>query len=82
VPVHDTSVRGSLRRERRAIRAAWRTGCRSAPLAGHVAQARPITLLERERALVTLAAALAEAALGEGRVALVYGEPGIGKPNC
>ena len=46
-----------------------------------VADARPMTLLEREAALETLAAALREAAGGEGRVALVYGEAGIGKTS-
>jgi len=43
--------------------------------------ARPMTLLEREPALEALAAALGEAAAGEGRVALVYGEAGIGKTS-
>src|SRR5258706_16331483 len=43
------------------------------------ADARPMTLLEREPALEALVAALGEAARGEGRVALVYGEAGIGK---
>jgi DNA-binding CsgD family transcriptional regulator len=38
-------------------------------------------LLEREPALEALAAALDEAAAGEGRVALVYGEAGIGKTS-
>jgi len=38
-----------------------------------VAEARSMTLLEREPALEALAAALAEAAGGEGHVALVYG---------
>jgi DNA-binding CsgD family transcriptional regulator/tetratricopeptide (TPR) repeat protein len=46
-----------------------------------VADARPMTLLEREAALEALAAALREAAGGEGRVALVYGEAGIGKTS-
>ena len=45
------------------------------------AEARPIALLERELALVALAAALGEAAAGEGRVALVSGEAGIGKTS-
>jgi hypothetical protein len=36
-----------------------------------VAEAHPMTLLEREPALDALATALAEAAAGEGRVALV-----------
>ena len=45
------------------------------------ADARPMTLLEREPALEALAAALGEAAAGEGRVALVYGEAGIGKTS-
>ncbi|HUP35130.1 MAG TPA: AAA family ATPase, partial [Candidatus Limnocylindria bacterium] len=40
-----------------------------------------MTLLEREPALEALAAALGEAAAGEGRVALVYGEAGIGKTS-
>jgi len=40
-----------------------------------------MTLLEREPALDALATALAEAAAGEGRVALVYGEAGIGKTS-
>jgi hypothetical protein len=44
-----------------------------------VAEARPMTLLERAPALDALATALAEAAAGEGRVALVYGEADIGK---
>src|SRR5258705_1158496 len=43
------------------------------------ADARPMTLLEREPALEALVAALGEAVRGEGRVALVYGEAGIGK---
>ncbi len=38
-----------------------------------------MTLLEREPLLDALAAALREAAGGDGRVALVYGEAGIGK---
>ncbi len=38
-----------------------------------------MTLLEREPLLEALAAALREAAGGGGRVALVYGEAGIGK---
>jgi ATP/maltotriose-dependent transcriptional regulator MalT len=46
-----------------------------------VAEARPMTLLERAPALDALATALAEAAAGEGRVALVYGEAGIGKTS-
>lgn len=46
-----------------------------------VADARPLTLLEREPALEALAAALGEAAAGEGRIALVYGEAGIGKTS-
>ena len=46
-----------------------------------VADACPMTLLEREPALEALAAALGEAAAGEGRVALVYGEAGIGKTS-
>lgn len=40
-----------------------------------------MTLLERAPALESLATALAEAAAGEGRVALVYGEAGIGKTS-
>src|SRR6478609_6220412 len=36
-------------------------------------------LLERDPALQALAEALREAAAGEGRIALVYGEAGIGK---
>jgi predicted ATPase len=40
-----------------------------------------MTLLEREPALETLRGALGEAAAGEGRVALVYGEAGIGKTS-
>src|SRR5687767_10751544 len=44
-----------------------------------MAATRAMTLLEREPALEALAAALAEAAAGEGCVALVYGEAGIGK---
>ena len=40
-----------------------------------------MTLLEREPALEALAAALDEAVAGEGRVALVYGEAGIGKTS-
>ena len=36
-------------------------------------------LLERESSLSNLADALCEAAAGEGRIALVYGEAGIGK---
>ena len=43
--------------------------------------ARADALLERESALHALAAALAEAAAGHGRVALVYGEAGIGKTS-
>ena len=39
------------------------------------------TLLEREPPLEALAAALREAAAGDGRVALVYGEAGIGKTS-
>ena len=46
-----------------------------------VAEARPMTLLEREPALEMLAAALSEATSGEGRIALVYGEAGIGKTS-
>jgi Cdc6-like AAA superfamily ATPase len=46
-----------------------------------VAEARPLALLEREPALEALASALGEAAAGEGRVALVYGEAGIGKTS-
>jgi len=46
-----------------------------------VAEARPMTLLERAPALEGLAAALGEAAGGQGRVALVYGEAGIGKTS-
>jgi ATP/maltotriose-dependent transcriptional regulator MalT len=46
-----------------------------------IADAHPMTLLEREPALEALAAALGEAAGGEGRVALVYGEAGIGKTS-
>jgi DNA-binding CsgD family transcriptional regulator/tetratricopeptide (TPR) repeat protein len=46
-----------------------------------VAEARPTTLLERAPALDALATALAEATAGEGRVALVYGEAGIGKTS-
>ncbi|HEY7206106.1 MAG TPA: AAA family ATPase [Methylomirabilota bacterium] len=42
---------------------------------------RPGTLLEREPALDELRAALAEATAGHGRVALVYGEAGIGKTS-
>ena len=42
---------------------------------------RPLTLLEREPAVDALGAALAEAAAGQGRVALVYGEAGIGKTS-
>jgi predicted ATPase len=38
-----------------------------------------MTLLEREPGLEALAAALREAGGGDGRVALVYGEAGIGK---
>jgi predicted ATPase/DNA-binding CsgD family transcriptional regulator len=38
-----------------------------------------MTLLEREPLLEALAAALGDAAGGDGRVALVYGEAGIGK---
>ena len=45
------------------------------------ADARPMTLLEREPALEALDAAMGEAAGGEGRVALVYGEAGIGKTS-
>jgi DNA-binding CsgD family transcriptional regulator len=44
-----------------------------------MAETRSMTLLEREPALEALAVALAEAAAGEGCVALVYGEAGIGK---
>jgi hypothetical protein len=40
-----------------------------------------MTLLEREPLLAALAAALREAADGGGRVALVYGEAGIGKTS-
>jgi DNA-binding CsgD family transcriptional regulator len=40
-----------------------------------------MTLLEREHALQALTGALAEAVAGEGRVALVYGEAGIGKTS-
>jgi len=40
-----------------------------------------MTLLEREPALKALEGALGEAAQGEGRVALVYGEAGIGKTS-
>jgi DNA-binding CsgD family transcriptional regulator/tetratricopeptide (TPR) repeat protein len=40
-----------------------------------------MTLLEREPALQALEGALGEAAGGEGRVALVYGEAGIGKTS-
>ena len=40
-----------------------------------------MALLEREPALGALATALAEAAGGEGRIALVYGEAGIGKTS-
>ncbi len=40
-----------------------------------------MVLLEREPALEALGGALAEAARGEGRVALVYGEAGIGKTS-
>jgi len=40
-----------------------------------------MTLLEREPALKVLEGALGEAAHGEGRVALVYGEAGIGKTS-
>ena len=43
--------------------------------------ARSAGLLERETALQALAATLGEAAAGEGRVALVYGEAGIGKTS-
>jgi DNA-binding CsgD family transcriptional regulator len=46
-----------------------------------VAEARSMTLLERDAALEALAGALGEAAAGEGRVALVYGEAGIGKTS-
>ena len=46
-----------------------------------VAEARALALLEREPALEALASALGEAAAGEGRVALVYGEAGIGKTS-
>ena len=44
-----------------------------------VADTRPVTLLEREPALEALDAALGDAARGDGRVALVSGEAGIGK---
>jgi tRNA A37 threonylcarbamoyladenosine biosynthesis protein TsaE len=44
-----------------------------------MAETRSMTLLEREPALEALTAALAEATAGEGCVALVYGEAGIGK---
>jgi hypothetical protein len=40
-----------------------------------------MTLLERERALEALQGALGEVAHGEGHVALVYGEAGIGKTS-
>ena len=40
-----------------------------------------MTLLEREPALEALAGSLGEVARGEGRVALVYGEAGIGKTS-
>jgi hypothetical protein len=40
-----------------------------------------MTLLEREPALEALEGALGEVAHGEGRVALVYGEAGIGKTS-
>jgi hypothetical protein len=40
-----------------------------------------MTLLEREPALEALQGALGEVAQGEGRVALVYGEAGIGKTS-
>ena len=42
---------------------------------------RPMVLLEREPALEALLGALADAVRGEGRVALVYGEAGIGKTS-
>jgi DNA-binding CsgD family transcriptional regulator/tetratricopeptide (TPR) repeat protein len=42
-------------------------------------ETRSVTLLEREAALEALAAAVGEAAAGQGCVALVYGEAGIGK---
>jgi hypothetical protein len=44
-----------------------------------VAEARPVTLLERQSALGALTSSRGEAAAGQGRVALVYGEVGIGK---
>ena len=40
-----------------------------------------MTLLEREPALEALEGVLGEVAHGEGRVALVYGEAGIGNPK-
>ena len=40
-----------------------------------------MTLLEREPALEALQGALGEVVHGEGRVALVYGEAGIGKTS-
>jgi len=40
-----------------------------------------MTLLERDHALATLAAAFDEATGGDGRVGLVYGEAGIGKTS-
>ncbi len=40
-----------------------------------------MALLEREPALKALEGTLGEAAQGEGRVALVYGEAGIGKTS-
>ena len=46
-----------------------------------VAQPRSAALLERDTPLDALASALAEAATGQGRVALVYGEAGIGKTS-
>jgi predicted ATPase len=46
-----------------------------------VTDARALTLLEREPALEALAAALAKATAGQGRVALVFGEAGIGKTS-
>src|SRR5262245_10203195 len=46
-----------------------------------VSGARADALLEREPALEALAATLDEAAAGQGRVALVYGEAGIGKTS-
>jgi ATP/maltotriose-dependent transcriptional regulator MalT len=46
-----------------------------------VAEARPMPLLERAPALELLVRALDDAAAGAGRVALVYGEAGIGKTS-